>query len=158
MNVRLTVLLPLLYIIGGVDDVLSFSHWILIIDSDSTCTPLGRVTLHVKVYGVLCTLDPVPDIDTTGGSTAVCIWEQVKILVLCMYLITIVVRMRRVDYTVVCIVTSCIMYYLCSNQSVVIILLYVKEIYFQYCRARLIRLARALALQQTLQIGDEDLR
>ena len=33
---------------------------------------------------------------------------------LCMYSITIVVRMRRVDYTVVCIVTSCIMYYLCS--------------------------------------------
>ena len=27
---------------------------------------------------------------------------------LCMYSIAIVVRMRRVDYTVVCIVTSCI--------------------------------------------------
>ena len=53
------------------NDVLDFNHWILIRDSDSTCTPLGRVTLHVKVYGVPLTLDPVPDTDTTGGSTAV---------------------------------------------------------------------------------------
>ena len=59
-----------MYIIGGVNDVFDFNHWISR-ESRSTCTPLGRVTLHVKVYGVFTILDPVPDTDTTGGSTAV---------------------------------------------------------------------------------------
>ena len=52
------------------DNMLNLFHWML---GEASCTPKGRITLHVSVYEVPTTPDPSPDIITTGASTAAAI-------------------------------------------------------------------------------------
>ena len=48
-------------------NMLGLFHWML---GEASCTPIGRMTLHVSVYEVPVTPDPSPDIITNGASTA----------------------------------------------------------------------------------------
>ena len=61
---------PLLVFVMDDDEdniILGLFHWIL---GDASCTPIGRMTLHVSMYEVSVTPDPSPDTTTTGDSTA----------------------------------------------------------------------------------------
>ena len=61
--------------------MLGLFHWIL---GEASCTPIGRLTLHVSVYEVPVTPDPSPDIITHGGaSTAAVIGFRDGIQVSC---------------------------------------------------------------------------
>ena len=46
--------------------MLGLFHWIL---GEASCTPIGKMTLHVSVYEVPVTPDPSPDIITHGGTS-----------------------------------------------------------------------------------------
>ena len=48
------------------DNMLGLFHWML---GEASCTPIGRLTLHVSVYEVPVTPDPSPDTTTSGGAS-----------------------------------------------------------------------------------------
>ena len=59
---------PLLVFVMDDDEdniILGLFHWIL---GKASCTPIGRLTLHVSVYEVPVTPDPSPDTITSGDS------------------------------------------------------------------------------------------
>ena len=59
---------PLLVFVMDDDEdnnMLGFFHWML---GEASCTPTGRLTLHVSVYEVPATPDPSPDTTTSGDS------------------------------------------------------------------------------------------
>ena len=61
----------LVFVIDDDEDsnMLGLFHWMF---GEASCTPIGRLTLHVSVYEVPAAPDPSPDTTTSGGaSTAV---------------------------------------------------------------------------------------
>ena len=74
---------PLLVFVMDDDEdnnMLGLFHWML---GEASCTPIGRMTLHVSVYEVPATPNPFPDIITTGASTTAAIGLRDGIQVLC---------------------------------------------------------------------------
>ena len=52
------------------DNMLGLFHWMF---GEASCTPIGRMTLHVSVYEVPVTPDPSPDTTTSGDSATTAI-------------------------------------------------------------------------------------
>ena len=73
---------PLLVFVRDDDEdgnMLGLFHWML---GEASCTPIGRLTLHVSVYEVPVTPDPSPDTTTSGDSAA-----AIEMMIIVYYLI-----------------------------------------------------------------------